>query len=274
MSKELTKQQQKNRQEDRRALKKFWGMMIIALLTGIVVGMLSVFLGDITKNEVAKELIAVLKLAATYGGFIYTSVLGIICIVLCRKSRKEYTAWDEENEDVLNSIETKISYVVWFGNLIMYGSYFFFSAGVWATGTGTEQWKETGEIPVAGLIAMFVHIIYALVVGSIAQQKAVNLEKEINPEKAGSIFDMKFNRKWLESSDEAEKFTTYKCAYHTFKVMQVTGITIWLICLIGQMSFGTGAFATIMVTILLLVQVSSYSIQAIYFAKHPSEVMK
>ena len=274
MSKGLTEQQKKNRQEDRRALKKFWVMMIVALLTGIVLGMLSAFLGDITEMPIADSLVAGIKVAAVYGGFVYTTVLGIICILLCRKSRQEYTAWAEEDEDVLNSIESKISYVVWFGNLIMYGSYFFFSAGVWATGTGTDQWKETGEVPIAGLVAMFVHIVYALAVGSIAQQKAVNLEKEINPEKAGSIFDMKFNRKWLESSDEAEKFTTYKCAYHSFKVMQIAGIILWLVCLIGQMSFGTGAFATIMVTILLLIQVSSYSIQAIYFAKHPSEVMK
>ena len=44
--------------------------------------------------------------------------------------------------------------------------------------------------------------------------------------------------------------------------------------LIGQMIFGTGVFATIIVTVFMIIQISVYSVQGIYFAKHPSEVMK
>ena len=102
----------------------------------------------------------------------------------------------------------------------------------------------------------------------------MNLEKEINPEKKGSIYDMKFQNKWLENCDEAERYMTYKCSFKTFKVMQTVGVVLWQICLVGQIAFGTGAFATIIVTIFMIIQTSVYSVQGIYFAKHPSEVMK
>ena len=108
----------------------------------------------------------------------------------------------------------------------------------------------------------------------IIQQKMVNLAKEINPEKKGSIYDMKFQDKWLENCDEAERFAVYKCSFKTFKTMQLTGMVLWLICLLGQMVFGTGAFATIIVAVFMIIQTSVYSVQGIYFAKHPSEVMK
>ena len=90
----------------------------------------------------------------------------------------------------------------------------------------------------------------------------------------GSIYDTKFQDKWLANCDEAERFAAYKCSFKTFKVMQLAGMVLWIICLIGQMIFGTGVFATIIVTVFMIIQISVYSVQGIYFAKHPSEVMK
>ncbi|MBP3610469.1 MAG: DUF3169 family protein [Lachnospiraceae bacterium] len=272
-SNEAVEKQQSNKREDKKALGKLLPMMLLALLIGALIGFASGFLGHMMESTVMESILTVLRYAAVYGGFVYTTGLAVVSAVLCRKSRMEYTAWDEEDEEVLNAIETKLSYAIWFSNLILYGSYFFFSVGVWATDIA-GGWDGPEDIPVISLAAVFLHMIIALVVGSVIQQKTVNLAKEINPEKSGSVYDMKFNNKWLETCDEAEKYTAYKCAYKSFKVMNITGVVLWVVCLVGQMSFGTGAFATIIVTIFLLVMVSSYSVQAIYFAKHPSEVMK
>lgn len=274
-SNEAIEKQQANKREDKKALGKLLPMMLLALLTGVLIGFVGGFLGKLMESTVMESVLTVLRYGAIYGGFVYTIGLAVVSAVLCRKSRAEYTAWDEEDEDedVLNAIETKLSYALWFSNLILYGSYFFFSVGVWATDIG-KGWDGPEDIPAVGLAAVFLHMIIALVVGSVIQQKTINLVKEINPEKSGSVYDMKFNNKWLETCDEAEKYMAYKCAYKSFKVMNIAGVVLWIVCLIGQMSFGTGAFATIIVTIFLIIMVSTYSVQAIYFAKHPSEVMK
>lgn len=274
---DLTEKQQENRKEDKKALGKFAAMLALAFVIGLGVGLGSAFFKAMLTDSAIKETIVnVLQSMAIYGGYVFTTVLLIASVVLHKKSRQEYIAWDEEDEDVLAEIETKISYVNWFANLIMYGSYFFFSAGVWAADIldakcALEQ-DETGFWLALG--AVFLHMAYALVAACLIQQKAVNLTKEINPEKKGSIYDMKFQDKWLANCDEAERFAVYKCSFQTFKTMQITGLILWVLCLVGQMVFGTGAFATIIVTIYMIIQTSVYSVQGIYFAKHPSEVMK
>ncbi len=274
---ELTEKQQENKKEDKKAFKKFAWILLLAFIVGILVGVGSVFLGHIMENESVKEtFVNIMQSVAIYGGYVYTTVLFIASIVLYKKSRKEYSAWDEEDEEVLEGMETKISYVIWFSNLIMFGSYFFFATGVWAADLveikGALKQDATGSWLSLG--AVFLHMAYALIVSCIIQQKAVNLTKEINPEKRGSIYDTKFQDKWLANCDEAERFAVYKCSFKTFKVMQLTGMVLWVICLIGQIIFGTGVFATIVVTVFMIIQISVYSVQGIYFAKHPSEVMK
>lgn len=281
MSKEnlngLTEKQQENKKEDKKAFKKFALTLLLAFFVGIFVGIGSAFIGDVLENQQVKDIIlTVLQFVAVYGGYVFTTVLLIAGIVLYKKSRKEYAAWDEEDEDVLTGIETKLSYVLWFSNLIMYGTYFFFSVGVWATDVidikcALEQDATAFWI---SLSAVFLHMAYGLIVSCAIQQKAVNLTKEINPEKKGSVYDTKFQDKWLENCDEAERFAAYKCSFQTFRIMQITGLILWVVCLIGQLIFGTGVFATIIVTVLMIIQTSVYSVQGIYFAKHPSEVMK
>lgn len=280
MSKEmngLTEKQQENKKEDKKAFGKFALILLLAFVIGIAVGVGSSILQDLLEESSVKEaFLDILAKAAIYGAYVYTTVLLICSIVLYKKSREEYTAWDEEDEDVLCSIETKLSYVLWFSNLIMYGAYFFLSVGVWATdfmdAKNAAKQDLTGFL--VSLLVVLLHIAYALVAACIIQQKTINLSKEINPEKSGSVYDMKFQDKWLETCDEAERYTVYKCSFKTFKVMQIVGIVLWLICIIGQMSFNTGAFATIIITIFMIIMVSVYCVQGIYFAKHPSEVMK
>lgn len=274
---ELTEKQQEIKKEDKKAIKRFTIIMIFAFVLGIGVGIGSAFLKDTMGDaSVKNSFLQMLKTLAIYGGYVYTTVLLVLSIVLYKKSRKEYTSWDEEDEEVLSRMETKLSYALWFSNLMMYGSYFFLSVGAWALELEkigeTLQQDKTGFFISLG--AVFLHMFYGLVAALVITQKAVNLSKEINPEKQGSIYDMKFQDKWMENCDEAERYTSYKCSFKTFKVMQMVGVVLWLVCLVGQMSFGTGAFATIIVTIFMIIQTSVYSVQGIYFAKHPSEVMK
>lgn len=274
---ELTEKQQENKKEDKKALGKFVLILLLAFVIGIAVGFGSSVLKDLLEASMLREaFLEILSMAAIYGAYVYTTILLICSVVLYKKSREEYTAWDEEDEEVLCSIETKLSYVLWFSNLILYGSYFFLSVGIWATDyMKAENAVEQDAVGfLVSLIVVLLHIAYAIVAGSLIQQKVVNLSKEINPEKSGSVYDMKFQDKWLETCDEAERYTAYKCSFKTFKVMQIVGVVLWLICIIGQMSFQTGPFATIIMTIFMIIMVSVYSVQGIYFAKHPSEVMK
>lgn len=264
---ELTEKQQENQMQDKKALKKFLLMLVCSVLVGFVVGVGSGMLGDVVKGDGLQDIWQkLIRLFAVYGAYVYTTVLIILSVVFYKKARRMFSAWEEEDEKTLDAIEKKLSYILWFSQLIMYGAYLFFAVGTWAADLPhvNAALETQGNSFWITFPAVLLHMVYALVAGCIIQQKAVNLTKEINPEKQGSIYDSKFQDKWLESCDEAERYMAYRSSFKTFKVMQVFGIVLWLICLIGQISFGTGVFATVMVTVYLIVQTSVYCLYGIH----------
>ena len=182
----LTEKQQENKKEDKKAVKKFILILVTAFIVGIGIGAGSAFVREVLGNATAKEaIVQVLQILAVYGGYVFTTVLLAACILLYKKSRREYASWDEEDEDVLQGIETKLSFGLWFSNLILFGSYFFFAVGVWAVeladAESAIQMDEAGFGLSIGVV--FLHMAYALAASCIVQQKLVNLTKEINPEK-------------------------------------------------------------------------------------------
>ncbi len=64
-------------------------------------------------------------------------------------------------------------------------------------------------VAVAAFIAVMVETI-------IIQQRCVDAVKRMNPEKTASVYDVKFQRKWMDSCDEAEKLMIGKCAYKAY----------------------------------------------------------
>lgn len=264
---ELTEKQQENQIQDKKALKKFLLMLLCGVMVGFAAGVGSGMLGGAIKGDGLRNIWQKLvRLFSVYGAYVYTTVLVILSRFFYKKARTLFQTWEEDDEETMNEIDKRVSYVTWFSQLILYGSYFFLAVGTWAAdlthvkaALGTQGNSFWIAFP-----AVILHMVYAFAAGCIIQQKAVNLEKEINPEKQGSVYDRKFQDKWLDSCDEAERYTIYRCSFKTFKVMQNVGIFLWLICLIGQISFGTGVFATVMVTVYLIVQTSVYCLYGIH----------
>ena len=61
-----------------------------------------------------------------------------------------------------------------------------------------------------------VAFIAVMVETIIIQQRCVDAVKRMNPEKIASVYDVKFQRKWMDSCDEAEKLMIGKCAYKAY----------------------------------------------------------
>ena len=108
--------------------------------------------------------------------------------------------------------------------------------------------------------------VAGLIILTIEQQKLVNLTKEINPEKKGSIYDVKFQKKWEASCDEAELFAIYKSAYRSYCITQRLCIILWLFCIIGGFVWGFGAVPVLLVSIIWGTMITSYSYYAIHLS--------
>ena len=62
------------------------------------------------------------------------------------------------------------------------------------------------------------------------QKNYVNTIKMIQPNKKVSIYDYKFQNKWMESCDEAEQILIYKVAYNTY--MKIQKLLLGIICVL------------------------------------------
>ncbi len=89
-------------------------------------------------------------------------------------------------------------------------------------------------------------------------QLQVDLIKKMNPEKRGSVYDIKFHQKWEESCDEAEKLTIYRAAYKAFRRTSVACSLGWTVLCLGTFLFDYGALPVVVVSAIWMNMIISY----------------
>lgn len=246
----------KIKKEDKHALLKFVIIILISLACGLVVGMLMTFAQNNFANLSANFIKETIIIIAPYANLCLLVVSLITVTTLFKKSRNLFNAWDGEDETVLEKMELNLSYAMWIISLSVILSFFFFALGFWKMG-------QEEDIIIRDTIIWFISFIVINIVNVKAQQKIVNLIKEINPEKEGSVYDAKFQQKWVESCDEAQKLLIYKSAYHSFKAITVTCYSLWVFCIVGAFIWDFGLVPVTLVTIIWIVQTTTYSFESI-----------
>ena len=89
----------------------------------------------------------------------------------------------------------------------------------------------------------------------------------MNPLLEGSIYDVKFSEKWIDSCDEAIKLGIYKSYFKAYKAVTNTCILLWLICVLGYGLWDFGVMPLVMITVIWLVQTIAYCMESIKSSK-------
>lgn len=260
---------QEIKREDRSALKKYAVLILIAMSVGFVFGIVtSVMKGDFAE-QISAGVLGFLRIVAPYAILVITFIAMVTVICLYKKSRKIYNSWDGENEEEMKLIEANLSYALWFTSLDMILSFFFFAVefSMEATSASVFMKLVTTICKIGGFLFAMAFIL-------ISQQKIVNFEKEMNPEKKGSVYDLRFEKKWEESCDEAEKLAIYKSAYKAYRTVNFTCVILWLFCTLGMEVWNFGLMPVTAVSIIWLVQLTSYSLHTIHLSKYPADICK
>ncbi len=253
------------KKEDKKSLVKFIIIMICSGIVGGFIGFGTAFAEDMNVTELmATVVVKLLETISPYANIIITVVSGIIVTVLYRQSRKLYAEWDEEDEEVMNRIEVKLGYALMITAVVLILGYMFFAISFGKMETSDEANVVEIILGLMGLIVVMVFTLYA-------QRKIVNFEKEMNPEKKGSVFDMKFQKKWVDSCDEAEMLQTYKAAFASYKATSMTCMVAWMVCIFGMMIWNFGYVPVVMVSVIWLVLTISYCMEAVKLAKNPGK---
>lgn len=248
------------KKEDKKAFKGFAIMMVISAMIGAVIGGGFKYLQENLGDNLSEFLLNALMMITPYASLVLSILVIIVSVVIYSNSRKNLKLWNQsdEQEEMIDNIEEKLSYVLLFTSVNLILGFFFFGAGM----------ALLSEDSYTKVILFLVGFIVCVVSTILIQNKVVNLEKEINPFLNGSVYDFKFSQKWLDSCDEAIKLNVYKSTFKAYKSITNTCLILWIVCVLGYNFFDFGIMPLVMVTIIWLVQTIAYCIESIKCSKN------
>ncbi len=239
---------------NRKALPKFILMLVVGAAVGAVLGFLSVRYG---LDGLAEPLKAA---GAVFGGRVAPWLLVAMAVLtpvaalpFYRKAKALLAGWDGEDEAVSDAAEEKLSTATWIVSAAIIISYFLIAAA-YSGGLAAFEDKTNAYMVFVG-IGGFLTVLAECV---LIQQKCVDAVKKTNPEKTASVYDMRFQKKWMESCDEAEKAMIGRCAFKAFSAASSVCNALALVFTISALIFGTGFLPVLAVCTVWLVSQCVY----------------
>lgn len=237
-----------------RSLPKFLFVVLIGVLIGGSVGYFSARYG---LNALADGIRGV---CAFFGTNIapwllvaMALLLPAVCIPIYLGARRLIAGWDGEDETRPAAFESRLSVVIWVSDIVLILSYLFIAAAYSVGFDAFDNSLDTIKVflNIVGFVAVFVECV-------VLQQKCVDAAKTTNPEKTASIYDPKFQKKWLDSCDEAERMMVGRCAYRAFRATNVVCSVLAAVLAVCALIFEIGFLPSFVVCLIWIVNQSAY----------------
>ncbi|WP_308528940.1 DUF3169 family protein [uncultured Oscillibacter sp.] len=245
------------KRDNRRALPKY---LLTILLYGLLGGVLGFFTGVAGAAGVAETvrqaLDRLLAVCAPWGIVASAVILLGAGWYLYAAAKRRFTAWDGEDEDTMDDVERQLSWALLLTGLMIVLDFFFFAASIIY-----ERFLQD--------LILFLASVAVLVV---LQQKIVDLERRINPEKRGSVYDMKFQKTWMDSCDEAERAQIGQACYTAYRMGNKVCVFLWVALLILNFVFDFGLLPIAAVLVVWGVMQTAYALECIRLSKRKGEV--
>lgn len=257
------------KKENRRALPKFLLVALISLILGGILGFIMAEAGYIGSTEKLKAV------AEAFGAYVAPWLMllcaftvAAVCAPLYLKGKKILSEWDGEDEAACDKAEETLSYVLWFSNCAYIISFFLIAAtySAWhAVDFGNPQTLVPFVVSLVSFIAILIETV-------IFQQKSVDAAKKSNPEKNVSVYDVKFQKKWLDSCDEAEKLIIGKCAYKAFAATNKVCVALAGLLAVGSFVFDISFAASFSVCVIWFVGQFVYFRETMKYSKAGNKI--
>lgn len=254
---------------NRKALPKFILIMLICLIVGGAVGFFSAKYGLNTLSGSMKAVGEIFGLYIAPWLMLSIAIIEpVISIPLYRKARKLLNTWDGEDDEVCDTAEGKLSIIIWLTGAALIISYFLIAASY--SGGFAAFENEDFTLPFfIGIAAFFIILIETVII----QQKCIDAAKITNPEKTVSVYDMKFQKKWVDSCDEAEKIMIGKCAFKAYTVTNTVCTILAVVLAICALIFEIGFLPSLVVCIIWIINQSVYCKEAVKYSKSGNIVL-
>ena len=184
-----------------------------------------------------------------------------VCIPMYRHAKALLASWDGEDEDVSSVIDGKLSAALWLSSASLVLA-FFLIAATYSVGFASFDSWESAVLIFIGIAAFLAILVESILI----QQKCVDAAKQMSPEKKASIYDLQFQKKWVDDCDEAEKIMIGKSAVN--RVCAIAAIVLAICALV----FGIGFLPSLAVCIIWMVNLSVYCKEAMRYAKAGNKI--
>lgn len=274
---EKTNRVQREKDSDKKHLNILIAIVCLCAAAGGVIGFFLMFARDWIsenigiKDEAVQSYLGLISLAVYFAGTVF---LFVMAFFQYSRAKKLAVSWNGEDEAVMDAIEKKQNLAMLWNNMLMIFFFLFFAlvigvSGIFelarTIGTGIPELSMFRIIAFLGSVpTLFMGVILYIVI----YKCVFDLQKKLNPEKQGSVFDFQFNKKWEESCDEAQKQMMYKAGYKAFRAGNMSCLGFWLISVFGLIFFQTGVFPVVCICAIWLVLNISYSRSVIQRERH------
>lgn len=185
-----------------------------------------------------------------------------VSIVCYRKAESYVQKMDEEDDSLMEELDQR--YEAWSSagmlasSVLMCLSMVIFAFGFPVT-EEEVAYQRLGMTVIPFLATVLVCVMY--------QIAAVKQLRRKDPSKKGDASDLHFEKEWIESCDEAERMVIYKSSYKAFTMMKTLLMILLTIAMLGQLSFGTGMTAVVLLALANIIMLSVYSAYSMKFQK-------
>lgn len=251
-------EKKQTKSENRKALPKFVLTLVLSLvgggILGFAVGFTDVF--GLATDDAVGWLYGALR-AVTPWAIPVTSVLTLGgSFLLYRSAAGKFAAWGGGEEDETSeAIERLLSWVLLLSAVQMLIDLFFMAAASSCSLTPDQ------------MLPFLILFILSCALAIFAQQKTVDLERRMNPEKHGSVYDTKFQKKWYDSCDESERRQIGEASRHAYTVTTRFCLGLWLVLTILGMTVEIGILPVLVVLLVFGVMQVSYTLECMRLSK-------
>ena len=244
--------------ENRRALPKCLLIMLASAVCGGILGFCAGWMEPGPwLEDAAATLRKLLGESALWGIGATTAVLMGTCLIHFLRAKSRAAAWDGEDEKEAEAIDRSLNWIMLLSALQLLLDFFFFAAGI------LRQ-----DMRVFWICGAF---IGSIILVAICQQKAVDLTKRVNPEKRGSVYDIKFQKKWYDSCDEAEQAQIGRAAMHAYRTASRACLGLWLVLVVLSLTLEVGLLPIVVLMVIWGILQMSYLAECIRMSRQERE---
>jgi hypothetical protein len=180
-------------------------------------------------------------------------ILPLVSFLKCRTMYKKLQN-DKENDDLWDTLEERLNRPLVLANtLFMVLVCLFFCCLI----IGVQR-----DYPPSLYITIYLLFAATSVMEILIVTWIVNMEKKLNPEKQGNVLDVRFQKVWLDSCDEAQKMMVYQAGYVAYQGTNIACFVLMVVAFVCSLTFQTDLTALVFVCIIWFINNMSYMIRA------------